>query len=131
MQQRRRIKTLLDYKKIEQDLPSSDLTEQEKSILSLAIRERKFNLRTRVKSVNSKAELCKNQREYEDKMKLSIAQIVDCEYKQSKLSESTVKHKGQFTTIFSIPKPKYDPSIVYGSQNNRRMIHMKEILKKL
>ncbi|CAD8170197.1 unnamed protein product [Paramecium pentaurelia] len=131
MYQRKRVKTILDYNKIEKELPTSDLTEQEKSIVSLAIRERKFNLRTRVKSVNSKAELCKNYREYEDKMKLSIAQIVDFEYKKSKQSMSTVKHKGQFTTIFSIPKPKYDPSIVYGSQNNRRVIHMKEILKKL
>ncbi|CAD8185677.1 unnamed protein product [Paramecium pentaurelia] len=131
MNQRKRVKTLLDYNKIERDLPNSELTEQEKSIVGLAIRERKFNLRTRIKSVNSKAEFCKNYREYEDKMKLSIAQIVDFEYKQSRQSVSTVKHRGQFTTIFSIPKPRYDPSIVYGSQNNKRVVNIKEILKKL
>ncbi|CAD8178749.1 unnamed protein product [Paramecium octaurelia] len=131
MYQRKRVKTVLDYNKIERDLPNCELTEQEKSIVGQAIRERKFNLRTRVKSVNSKAELCKNYREYEDKMKLSIAQIVDYEYKQSRQSVSTVKHRGQFTTIFSIQKPKYDPSIVYGSQNNRRVVQVKEILKKL
>ncbi|CAK87084.1 unnamed protein product (macronuclear) [Paramecium tetraurelia] len=131
MYQRKRVKTVLDYNKIERDLPKCELSEQEKSIVGQAIRERKFNLRTRIKSVNSKAELCKNYREYEDKMKLSIAQIVDYEYKQSKQSVSTVKHKGQFTTIFSIQKPKYDPSIVYGSQNNRRVVQIKEILRKL
>ncbi|CAD8107297.1 unnamed protein product [Paramecium sonneborni] len=131
MQQRKRVKTLLDYNQIEKNLLNSGLSEKEKSIVNLAIRERKFNLRTRIKSVNSKAELCKNYREYEDKMKLSIAQIVDFEYKQSRQSVPTVKHKGQFTTIFSIPKPRYDPSIVYGSQNNKTVLQINEILKKL
>ncbi|CAD8100792.1 unnamed protein product [Paramecium sonneborni] len=131
MYKRKRTKTLLDYDKIEEDLSKSELTEQEKSIISKSIREKKFNIRTRVKSINSKAELCKNYREYEDKMKLSIAQIVDFEYKKSRQCLSNVQHEGQFITIFSIPKPRYDPSILYGSQNNKKVIPINEILKKL
>lgn len=48
------------------------MTEDEKKVVSLAVREKKFNLRSRVKSVNFKAELCRNYREYEDKTRLSI-----------------------------------------------------------